>query len=269
MRGIHPRQVWSHNSIKTHKLETVAEVRRSKPMAARDFSELVELVAEVTYKNSDHCIFYRGQGHDHTNSTTSETSIYPSIFRSPSKKLSDEALNARFKLLKSKREMLIRKFSEEKLEGQDKVRKFPEIAWAVLQHYETCDTPLLDVTTSVRVAASFATNYGADKGVFYCLGFPNPTGGISYSVEEELLSIRLLSICPPSAKRPYFQEGFLVGSFPTFQERKGPHQDCAKRLIAKFSIGGSKFWSDDFRPIPETALKPAADKLLGFQEEDK
>jgi hypothetical protein len=80
--------------------------------------------------------------------------------------------------------------------------------WAILQHYEVCDTPLLDVTNSLRVAASFATNNPAAEGpVLYVLGVPSLSGSITASSEQGLQIIRLSSICPPEARRPYFQEG--------------------------------------------------------------
>ena len=91
------------------------------------------------------------------------------------------------------------------------------------------------------------------------LALPYPTGSISYSVEEELVNVRLLSICPPDANRPYFQEGFLVGTFPFDFTRRSKHLDFGKRLIAKFKLDFSTFWDDEFQPIPESALYPNID----------
>ena len=136
--------------------------------------------------------------------------------------------------------------------------KFPEIAWSVLQHYEVCDTPLIDVTHSLRVACSFALEKG-EKGQLYVLGFPHPTGGITYSVEEELLTVRLLSVCPPRAVRPYYQEGYLVGSFPSGISYGWSHLDVAKRVVAKFSLIPDDFWDNEFPSIPMQALYPKPD----------
>ena len=265
MEGIHPRTVWSHNSNESGAKETVAAVRRSTPLSVTTFSELVERVAEITYRNPEDCIFYRGQSKDHRDKTDG-TSIYPTIFRKPDKAVSDRLLHKRFEKLANRSQGLLDRFKSKELIGREKL-KFQEVAWAILQHYESCATPLLDVTTSIRVAASFATNFGNQKGVFYCLGFPNPTGGISYSVESELLTIRLLSICPPKAKRPYFQEGFLVGSFPSIESTKSTQADCARRLIAKFEVGGDGFWTQDFPCIPEAALKPVNDEISDICQE--
>ena len=39
----------------------------------------------------------------------------------------------------------------------DRLRRQRILRWSILQHYEICDTPLLDVTQSIRIAASFAS----------------------------------------------------------------------------------------------------------------
>ena len=77
-------------------------------------------------------------------------------------------------------------------------------------------------------------------------------------------TIRLSSICPPQARRPYFQEGYLVGEYPelmSFYEksRYAPHEiDFGQRLLAKFRLP-TTFWEPDhFPPIPKTALYPDA-----------
>ena len=133
-----------------------------------------------------------------------------------------------------------------------------------MQHYEVCQTPLLDLTQSLRVAASFALASEGKEGYCYVFGFPYPNGSISFSVDLEIINIRLLSICPPGAKRPYFQEGFLVGSFPSNTEERIPNHDIGVRLIAKFKLKSEHFWDNDFQPIPQNALLPTDDKVRTF-----
>jgi hypothetical protein len=59
------------------------------------------------------------------------------------------------------------------------LNKYPEIAWSLLQHYEICDTPLLDLTHSLHVSCSFAfdSNEG-ETGIIYVLGMPWQTDAI-------------------------------------------------------------------------------------------
>ena len=121
---------------------------------------------------------------------------------------------------------------------------------------------MLDLTTSLRVAASFATGSGTHDGVLFVLGLPHPNGSISYYVEEQLLNVRLLSICPPEAVRPYYQEGYVACTFPTRgPEARGSNHDFARRLIAKFAVPSS-IWSPEFPPIPNSALFPTVDAML-------
>ena len=141
--------------------------------------------------------------------------------------------------------------------------KYRELKWAILQHYEICSTPLLDVTHSLRAACSFALNNADEKGVLLVFGFPYPHGSISYFVEEELLIVRLLSICPPQAIRPYYQEGYLVGTFPLSinPEDVNSKLDISRRLIAKFVLKKKCFWDDNFQNIPDQALFPSNDPM--------
>ena len=142
--------------------------------------------------------------------------------------------------------------------------KFPEIRWAIIQHYEICETPLVDLTSSLRVACSFALNKSQEGGYVFVLGFPAINGSIPYSVEEELLIVRLSSICPTDAQRPYYQEGYLVGTFPTqiqVLDGKKSNFDVARRLIAKYKIPNEGFGDKDFSNIPHGALFPSNDKL--------
>jgi hypothetical protein len=92
------------------------------------------------------------------------------------------------------------------------------------------------------------------------LGFPHVNGSISYYVEEELVNLKLLTICPPTALRPFFQEGYLVGDFPT-KLKKSRELNFSRRLIAKFRIKKLGFWDSNFTSIPTAALLPEGDKI--------
>jgi uncharacterized protein YutE (UPF0331/DUF86 family) len=77
------------------------------------------------------------------------------------------------------------------------------------------------------------------------------------------VNIRLLSICPPEALRPYFQEGYLAGTDEvTTQYESKSELDFNNRLIAKFRIrGGSNFWGGGFRALPREVLYPSRDQV--------
>src|ERR1019366_4683269 len=136
--------------------------------------------------------------------------------------------------------------------------------WSILQHYEVAETPLLDVTHSLRVACSFAQLASSDQTCYvYALGFPYPTNRISINSEEDLVNIRLLSICPPDALRPYFQEGYMAGTADvTTNFDNKTELEFRNRLIAKFAIPrAGRFWNAGFEATPRTALYPPKDRV--------
>jgi len=123
-----------------------------------------------------------------------------------------------------------------------KLRRYPEVKWAVLRHYNACTTPLLDLTCSLRVAASFAVPIGngepSGKGEsFVYVRVPAVAGSITYCTDDNLVLVRLSMVCPPKAKRPHFQEGYLVGDFPhDLEARVSTRHNLATRMLAKFRL---------------------------------
>jgi hypothetical protein len=73
------------------------------------------------------------------------------------------------------------------------------------------------------------------------------------------------SACPPIAKRPHFQDGFLLGASPL---NSLTQDDCdrsrlTRRLVAKFELhDAGDFWDCDFPVIRKGALMPTEDRLL-------
>lgn len=264
MRSFGNNKIWSHLSIETGKRTTSKDVRLSQGMKIESFRELVQKTALISNQNPDFCMFFRGQGKEYI-LKSGATSIYPTIFRNSNDSLGVLELAYRYEHLLAYSLSLVKSLKKEGVAGYEKLHRFPELSWSIIQHYELCPTPLLDVTHSLRVAASFALNDAQGESAFiYVLGMPYPTGTITYYTEEELINIRLLSASPPQALRPYFQEGYLVGSFPTKPEKKEPSLDFARRLVAKFEIPTSGFWSRDYHAIPKNALYPERDEMYKF-----
>jgi hypothetical protein len=218
-------------------------------------------------------LFFRGQDNEYRNSKNA-TILYPSIFRSPTNYVKTSELAQRFTTLKRTEKILTQKYN---LDGSRRIRIHDILRWAILQHYEVCQTPLLDVTSSLRVACSFAYSpQGSPKPMIYVLGLPQISGSVTASSETGIQIIRLLSICPPAALRPHYQEGYLIGEYPTISlEAKAEYQrmelDFARRLIAKFRLPpAEQFWSKDFPPIPYGALYPnARDELYPMIDQIK
>lgn len=236
-------------------------VAGSKAYKVETFRELVENVAKLAYLNKDHLLFYRGQGNDYKNRAGNST-FYPSIYRGDY--LLQSELNYRFEQLNTFSKNLKRIFQYEKIDGYAELKRKKLIQWSILQHYEVCATPLLDFTQSLRVACSFAHMDNENGNAFiFVFGLPYLTNRISNNSEQDLVNIRLLSICPPDALRPYFQEGYLAATEDiTTEYDSKPELDFKNRLIAKFEIPTDEsFWGKDFKIIPKNALYPNNDKV--------
>jgi len=248
------------------KSTTNYNIRAYPGIEIKSYPELVEKVAELSFYNPEQILFFRGQSREHV-TTRNNTSIKPSIFRprGVTRKSPDAALlRRRYERLRDAEQRVVQCFRQGGLLGRDRITRSRILQWAIIQHYEICATPLLDVTHSLRVAASFATaNPSAENPIVYVIAAPSLGGTISPSSEQGIQTIRLSSICPPNARRPYFQEGYLLGEYPeltTFDEKQNykPHEiDFGLRLLAKFHLKSGTFWDHlDFSPIPEAALFP-------------
>jgi len=242
------------------------QVLDSPPITVGTYDELVRYTAQILHYNRNITIFYRGQAKERQ-TDEGKSQLLPSIFR----KFSGETkllLKERFKVLEEKSAILRKTVSARKpgLAGTQLLNRYQEVAWSLLQHYQVCATPVLDISHSLHVACSFAFegNTG-DTGIVYMLGMPWGNDAISYNTYEELFNMRLLNICPPQAQRPFFQEGYLTGHYPHFKmddPKKIEQYDVARRLIAKFEIPiTADFWGNDFKRIPASKLYPANDIL--------
>src|SRR5262249_6250523 len=105
---------------------------------------------------------------------------------------------------------------------------------------------------------------------------PTRAGAVTASAEAGLQIIRLASVCPPEARRPHIQEGYLLGEYPDIPEfrQKQLYEayevDFGRRLIAKFRFKPKKFWTNEgFPPVPQNALYPQPDNLFSLTERIK
>jgi len=152
------------------------------------------------------------------------------------------------------------------------------VRWAILQHYEVCETPLLDITSSLQIALSFAVSKESDDCFLYVLGFPNQTGPISVSLESMTQVVDLVKICPPEVSRPHFQSALLVADYPTamypsdlIQRAPRVEANFACRLLTKFHLKNINEWiGRKFYPTPTDILYPnSRDKWYPILDEIK
>ena len=240
------------------------------------FHELLNHVAFVNSMNKRLILFYRGQ-------TTDRVPI-PSLFREnwtcfgtvqkfdiTAKNrqmywLALEEIGSHIYLLFKNKSLQIPRFK-----GFKNTR---EIQWAIIQHYGLWPTPLVDITSSLYIAAKFALT-GKEKslstGFLFVIGMPHLVGSITFNYDEHFTLAKLQSVCPPIAKRPHFQEGFLIGHFPIYSmdDHLIKQSSLINRLVVKFKlINNGDFWDSNFLEIPEEALMPANDILLNYFMEE-
>lgn len=215
--------------------------------------------------NPDFVLMLRGQGRDYIHAR-GHSFLKPGIFRSQDGEYpGHDALKQRFERLR---------FAEKALVGnsraylvpdpKERIARYRIIRWAILQHYGVVETPLLDVTTSVRVAASFASDGAMDEAFLFVLAVPNVSSAVTSSADAGLQVIRLSSVCPPSAMRPHVQEGYLLGEYPeidSFEQKENyayRETDFGHRLISKFRFDPQQFWHSEYFPqVPAQFLYPS------------
>jgi hypothetical protein len=271
MEHIGEQELWSFLNGHTGAVSTHNDdIRGGDGFPVRSFLDLAEKVAELQFRNRDHVLFFRGQACDHRNNRNM-TTLKPSLFR-PRPPRTDPpdgaSLTSRFQKLKSAEAGLVRLYRDKQLISPERLERQRVLRWSILQHYEVCFTPLLDVTQSLRIAASFASLRAVSEAFVFVLGVPNLSGAITASAEAGVEIVRLASVCPPCAVRPHIQEGYLFGEYPEMADydQKSlytPHEiDFGRRLVAKFCFTPDSFWeSDTFPKIERAALYPEPDPL--------
>lgn len=271
METIGETTLWSFYTTQDEawEIKTPTIVRKEPGHTVSSFIDLVTKVAELQFRNPDYVLMFRGQTGDHRNQKR-HTTLKPTIFRSEpgSVKLPGRnTLTQRYTTLQEAERLLVEKYISESLLGKERLKRHRMLRWAILQHYEVCPTPLLDVTHSLRIAASFASMGANGNAFIFVLGVPNLSGAITASAEGGLQIIRLSSVCPPTAVRPHIQEGYLLGEYPDMaasdqKELYGHYEiDFGRRLIAKFKFDPANFWHErNFPKIPKIALYPASDE---------
>jgi len=279
METIGSKKLWSFlpDSERIQECKNTA-LRKAQEPLVHSFLDLATKVAELQFRNRDHVLLFRGQTHAFKN-YQHNTSLKPSIFRDASgSNPSSATLIQRFQNLKEAERLLAESYEGSGLLGGQWVKRHQIVRWAILQHYEVCPTPLLDVTHSLRIAASFATREHAEEAYIFILGVPNLSGSITASAETGVQIVRLSSVCPPTALRPHIQEGYLLGEYPEMvdYEQKVLYRhyeiDFGLRLVAKFRFNPQTFWrTDDFPLVSNQALypSPANDPLCALADQIK
>jgi len=248
---------------------SVNKIRASEGFKVNTFRQLMDEVADVAISNKNYEMFYRGQVKDYLNNQAvyfknrkGKSTIYPTICRP------DKKENGDLKYSIKEAEIIKRYNDLEKMIDIVRSKRetyYNEFYYSLFQHYDILPTPLIDVTQSLRVAATFALKNSNKKGYVFVFGLPYPNQSISYYADLGIVLIKLQNIAPIKAKRPRYQEGFLVGKYP-INPTKSNADDLANRMIAKFLVDDSdgNFWDNSFQPMPHDVLYPEDDEIEQF-----
>ena len=223
------------------------------------FTGLVRAVAGLAYQCFERHLVYRGQIEDHrTQGENGRSTLKPTLYRHRTWRRSLE------KLLDITPEL------QEEFHGEAPharaVRLYVEAIWAIIQHYQLANTPLLDVTRSLHVAATFATERpenGGDRFV-YVLGTRYPSDQLSYSTVDRTVLAILQPLLPSDASRPLFQEGLLLGQWPLNLRKGARAPDFNRLLVGKFRIPENalgRFWDGAHQALPMESLMPEPDPM--------
>lgn len=242
-----------------------SEVRGDRGHEVGSYLELARKVAELQFLNGEHVLLFRGQSADYRNAHEN-SSLKPTLLRGEHRaNPPPDVLAGRFDRLKEAERALVAHYTER---GAQRMQRQRITRWSVIQHYEISETPLLDLTHSLRVAASFASLRETEESFLFVLGVPHLGGALTASADAGIQIARLASMCPPSAVRPHIQEGYLLGEYPELSDfdQKSLYEhhevDFGRRLVAKFRFNPEEFWSSsgDFPRLTEAALSPTMDK---------
>lgn len=253
--------------------ETNPEQAINNLWEVKSFRELFDRVAFLTSMNKRLTLFFRGQ-------TSDEWEPLPVLFRHEWRCFDTQEVHT----IEGKRENYWNALPDigQRLyricKGKDlglprwrALRDIREVQWAIIQHYGLWPTPLIDITSSLRIAASFAMDLQQGKrqaprrGFVFIVGMPSATGSITFDIDQQLCLARLHSACPPVALRPHYQDGYLVGRFPIYSMTDigvAKKSNLLRRLIAKFLLTDEgTFWDIDFPIIRGDAVYPTNDPL--------
>lgn len=242
---------------------TYSNNSRSMPWAVKDWFELTRLVGALQYHNPRCLLWFRG-----------EDQKYP------------HAMPQACRSKKEKKEFwkAIEWYNENCGKGQ-LLRERRELArWAILQHYGA-PTPLLDITTSYRVATNLACwRFAIDKGKVVAqknelpylsvFATPRPISSTNIFTDAGLCLMDLAAELPSHCLRPHVQRAGFLGLIDTLMsglnkpvdlpiDETYASLDCVQ--IAYIYILDPNIIGE---PVPKTIYPPASPETVFTEKKD-
>lgn len=236
---------------------SIAQVRESTGFRVTRYRQLAQCIAELGFFNPHFNLLYRGQDKDYVDKKK-RSKVYPTFFRPENSRVTSSLIKKRTSTLANLLKALRK--NQGRISFHKGLSGYREYYYSLIQHYQIHPTPLIDLTQSLRVAATLALQ-ARSKGYVLVFGMPHPHGSISHFVDQEITLIKLQNVCPPTALRPHYQEGYLAGKLPIILSKKEAGDNLARRLLGKYQLDNADggFWDKGFEPIPYEALFPKKD----------
>lgn len=239
---------------------------RSDCWAVESYLELIRLVGALQHQNPQCTLLFRGERKMYSHAT-------PKAFRkkrfwSNFKNAADwmESISGKGRLLCNRSELA---------------------RWAILQHYGAA-TPLLDVTTSLRIAATFAlkkpTNNRTNEKPSWCgdvaefpqvsvFAVPRLSDSINIFLGIGICLVDLVADLPSSCLRPHLQRAVFLGltdavmaGIDSNERKPSKEESCLSCLrIAKICLKSNEFEI----PSIEQFFPPASKyTTIGHEKDD-
>jgi hypothetical protein len=197
-------------------LQSSREADADRPLAAGSYTELVDIVSFLSIMNKRHTLYFRGQASNWPLRPTAFRPIWTSLNGTRHSIPNDPAV------LQEIWDHLNGPIASIVLSACDglpmprpaTLRMFREAVWAVAQHYELWPTPLIDITPSLRVAASFALWGGQPSGYLYVAALPPSTNSVTFDADQHVCwPVSRLSVHPWQSARTTRMASWW-GAFP-------------------------------------------------------
>lgn len=262
------RRITPELTEEIYNLTSPENIAKDEAIEVTSYRELRKHIAQLSYANKDCILFYRGQTEDYRNSKSGKSTFYPTLYRG--ERLDKLELKYRWEKLNLASEIFVKKLKSKYPNKTYIVKRKRIVQWSILQHYEVTETPLIDVTQSLKVACSFAVlDNNNEYAYIYAFALPYYTNRISVNSEHYLTNVRLLSVAPPQALRPYYQEGFLIGEDEFSETYTNKEElDLNNRLVAKFKFkNNDEFWGESEKALTKDDLYPQDDEIEALCKE--
>ena len=212
------------------------------------YEDLATRVAELAFYNPQQVLLFRGHSPEKSEDKSCLSVLKPSLFQPVKERLPKKRLIQRMLTLKEAEIKLFDLYKESGLPNYQELARSKLKRWALLEHFGVCRTPLIEMTLSLRVAASIASQKNSAISFIYVLGIPSLAGAVTVDPSGQLHVIRLASVCPLSVESHHAIDSYMLGEYTNISEFETDQfafdfdSNFTDRLLAKFRFHPKEFW---------------------------